>query len=146
MLKDLMSEKLIRFNIEAKDWEDAIRQAAQPLIDEHKVLQSYVDDIILGVKENGPYIVLTKHVALPHARSESGALETAIGVATLKEPVEFGNEANDPVKFLFCLSAADNSAHLNALSELAMLFEDQAFFEMLEKCTDPKEVMDYISK
>ena len=37
MLKDLTSEKLIRLNIEAKDWQDAIRKSAQPLIDENKV-------------------------------------------------------------------------------------------------------------
>ena len=98
MLKDLVSEKLIKLQIEASDWEDAVRKAAQPLVDEGKVKTSYVDDIIKGVKEMGPYIVLTKHVALPHARPESGALESAIGIATLKTPVEFGNEDNDPVK------------------------------------------------
>ena len=103
MLKDMVSEKLIRLQIEADNWEDAVRQAAQPLVDENKAKMSYVDDIIKGVKEMGPYIVLTKHVALPHARPESGALENAIGVATLKTPVEFGNEENDPVKYMFCL-------------------------------------------
>ena len=80
--------------------------------------------MITGVKENGPYIVLTKHVALPHARPESGALESAIGIATLKTPVVFGNEANDPVKYLFCLSAKDNMEHLNARAELAVMLED----------------------
>ena len=52
MLKDLTDEKLIRLNIEAADWEEAIRKSAQPLIDEHKVKPSYVDDMITGVKEN----------------------------------------------------------------------------------------------
>ena len=78
MLKDLVNEKLIKLQIEASDWEDAVRKAAQPLVEEGKVKTSYVDDIIQGVKDMGPYIVLTKHVALPHARPESGALESAI--------------------------------------------------------------------
>ena len=43
---------------------------------------SYIDDIIVGAKESGPYFVLAQHVALPHARPEAGALESAIGVAT----------------------------------------------------------------
>lgn len=126
--------------------EDAIRKAAQPLVDEKKVTESYVDDIIVGVKNNGPYIVLTEHVALPHARPESGALESAIGVATLKTPVEFGNEANDPVKYLFTLSAKDSSQHLSALSELAGLFEDKGFFNLLDNSNNPKEIMEYINK
>jgi len=144
LLKDLTNEKLIRLNIDAKDWEDAIRQSAQPLIDEGKIKQSYVDDIISGVKEFGPYFVLTKHVAFPHARPESGALENAIGIATLAHPIEFGNKDNDPVKFLFCLSAKDNSQHLSALAELAEMMEDNQFFETLENATSTKEVMDYI--
>ena len=54
MLKDLVNEKLIKLQIEASDWEDAVRKAAQPLVDEGKVKTSYVDDIIKGVKEMGP--------------------------------------------------------------------------------------------
>lgn len=146
MLKDLTNEKLIRLQIQAKDWEDAVRKSAQPLIDEGKVKPSYVDDMIQGVIENGPYIVLTKHVALPHARPEAGAIESAIGIATLATPIEFGSEANDPVKYLFCLSAKDNMEHLNALAELAGLFEDEAFFKLLDHAQDAKEIMDYISK
>lgn len=146
LLKDLLSEELILLNIDASDWEDAIRKAAQPLVAEKKVTESYVDDIIVGVKNNGPYIVLTEHVALPHARPESGVLESAIGVATLKTPVEFGNEANDPVKYLFTLSAKDSSQHLSALSELAGLFEDKEFFNLLDNSNNPKEIMEYINK
>jgi PTS system ascorbate-specific IIA component len=144
MLKDLTNEKLMRLKIEAKDWEDAIRQSAQPLIDEGNVKPSYVDDIISGVKEFGPYIVLTKHVALPHARPESGALKSAIGIATLAHPVEFGNKDNDPVKYLFCLSAKDNSEHLKALAELAEMMEDEQFFKTLDNAASTKEIMDYI--
>ncbi len=146
MLYDLTNSKLVRLNIVAKDWEDAIRQAAQPLIDEMKIKPSYVDDIIQGVNEYGPYIVLTKHVALPHARPESGALENAIGISTLATPIEFGNEANDPVKYLFCLSAKDDHEHLNALAELADMFEDEAFFELLDNATSVDEIIEYIHK
>lgn len=142
----MTNEKLIKLDIQATDWEDAIRKAAQPLVDEGKAKASYIDDMIVGVKENGPYIVLTKHVALPHARPESGAMESAIGIATLKTPIEFGNEANDPVKYLFCLSATDNSQHLNALAELAGMLENQEFFQLLDNAKDAKEIMNYINK
>ena len=45
MLKDLTNEKLIRLNIDAKDWEDAVRKSAQPLIDEGYCKQTYVDSM-----------------------------------------------------------------------------------------------------
>lgn len=146
MLKDLTDTSLIRLNIEADDWQTAIRKAAQPLVDQKKVKAAYVDEIINGVLEMGPYIVITKHVALPHARPEAGALESAIGIATLKHPVKFGNKDNDPVKYLFCLSATDNIKHLNALAELAGLFEEKAFFDLLDQATTPDEIMEYLNK
>ena len=144
MLKNLTNEKLMKLNIEAKDWEDAIRQSAQPMIDEGKVKQSYVEDMISGIKEVGPYIVLTKHVALPHARPESGAIENAIGIATLAHPVEFGNKDNDPVKYIFSLSATDNERHLCAMAEFVELLNDSKFYEMLDNAQDAEEVMRFL--
>lgn len=144
MLSDLLDESLVRLNVEASDWEDAVRRAAQPLVDNNKVTPAYVDDIVRGVNELGPYIVITEHVALPHARPESGALESAVGIVTLKEPVEFGSADNDPVKFLFPLSAKDNDSHLGALQSLVELLSDPDFFTQLEKATTPQEVVDIV--
>lgn len=146
MLRDLTSEKLIKLQIEASDWEDAIRQAAQPLKDENKIEQSYIDGIIKNVKEAGPYIVITPHVALPHTRPEEGALESAIGIATLKTPVRFGNADNDPVKYVFTLCATDNQSHLEALADLANLLENEAFFKVLDNTCDPKEIIDFLNQ
>ena len=144
MLLDLTSEALIRLKIDAKDWEDAIRQSAAALLENGKITPSYIDAIVQTVKEVGPYIVLTKHVALPHARSEAGALESAIGIATLKEPVVFGNKENDPVKYLFCLSAKDSESHINALAELTGLLEREDFYAFLDQAEDASEVIQYI--
>lgn len=146
MLTDLISEELIRLNIEAKDWEDAIRLAAQPLVENKRIKPSYVEDIIAGVKEMGPYIVLTKNVALPHARPESGAISNAIGIATLITPIRFGNKDNDPVKYLFTLSAKDNTEHLSALAELAGLFDDKKFYQLLDNAQSAKEIIDYLKR
>ena len=97
MLSDLLDPSLVQLNVEAADWKDAIYKATQPMVDGGKVTEGYVADIIKGKEELGPYFVLTEHVALPHARPECGALESAIGIVTLKTPVEFGSEANDEV-------------------------------------------------
>lgn len=144
MLMDLTSEKLVRLNIEAENWEDAIRKSAAPLFENGKITAAYIDAIINTAKEVGPYIVLTKHVALPHARSEAGALESAIGIATLKTPVVFGNKENDPVKYLFCLSAKDSESHINALSELTGLLDREDFYALLDQAKEASEVIQYI--
>jgi len=146
MLRDLLNEQLIKLNIDASDWMDAIQKAAKPLVLSNMVEQRYVDAIIENVKEAGPYIVITKHVAIPHARSEMGVLHTAIGIATLKEPVAFGNKENDPVKYIFCLSAKENKEHMEALAQLADLLEDQNFYKVMDQATKPEEILKYISE
>lgn len=146
MLKDMVSENLISLKIEATDWQDAVRKAAKPLVNANKIKESYVDGIIRAVHEIGPYFVLTKHVALAHSRPEDGVIEGAIGIATLATPIEFGNEDNDPVKYIFTLSAVDNNAHLSALSDLAGLLEQQEFYDLLDCSESPKEILDYINQ
>jgi len=144
MLIDLMDEKMIQLNIEVTDWEDAIRKSAQPLLIEGKISENYIEKIIESNHKYGPYFVLAKHVALPHASSESDVKENAIGITTLSKPVVSGQTANDPVKYLFCLSATDNSSHLGALSNLTELLGDDAFFQILDQAKCPNEVMSYI--
>lgn len=146
MLTDLTNEKLIKLKVPATNWEEAIRNSASVLVENGKATQEYIDAMVASTKENGPYIVITKHVALPHARPEAGAKEIAIGIATLENPVVFGNEDNDPVKYVFSLSAVDNNSHLRAMSELVELLDMEEFFVTLDNAKDAKEIIDFIKK
>lgn len=146
LLVELMSESLIQLDVEANSPEEAIRLAAMPLVLEGMIEERYVDGIINALYEFGPYFVLLPHVALPHTRSEEGAIKNAIGITTLKNPVKFGNESNDPVKYVFTLSAVENGSHLAALASLAELFEDEEFFRILDNAKSSSEIMKYIQK
>lgn len=144
MLSDITNETLIKLKVPAKNWEDAIRQSASVLVENGKATEEYVDAMVSTAKESGPYIVITKHVALPHARPEAGTKEIAIGIATLENPVVFGHKDNDPVKYVFSLSAVDNNSHLRAMSELVELLEMDEFFMTLDNAKDAKEIIDFI--
>ena len=144
MLSDLLDEGLIRLGVEAADWEDAVRKATQPLVDLEMVTEEYVDDIVRGVNVLGPYIVIAPRVALPHARPESGALRPALGVVTLARPVSFGSAENDPVEFLFPLSATDNDGHLGALQALVEMLRAPGFLARLERARSAAEVMEIV--
>jgi mannitol/fructose-specific phosphotransferase system IIA component (Ntr-type) len=144
MLSKIIDENLIRLKVSASNWEDAVRKSASALLENNKITASYIDAMISTAKEVGPYIVITKHVALPHARPETGAKEIAIGIATLEHPVEFGNEANDPVKYIFSLSAVDQSTHIQAMAELAELLDKEEFYNVLDNADSAEEIMNYI--
>ncbi|MDE4542765.1 BglG family transcription antiterminator [Thermoanaerobacterium sp. R66] len=144
LLKDLLTEKTIKLNVEVKDWEEAVRIGGELLEKEGAIEHRYIDAMIDSVKEIGPYIVIAPGIAMPHARPESGAKKIGMSLITLKNPVNFGNKENDPVKIVVCLCAVDHSSHLKALSELVELLGDDEKVEYMLKCVDSKNILDYI--
>lgn len=119
-LKNLKIED-IELGIEAKDWIEAIKNASKKLIERKVFGEEYVDAMINSVLQFGPYIVLAENVALAHARPEDGVLETNLYFTTLKNPVDFGDLDNDPVKLLIVLSAKDSDSHLELLTQLSLI-------------------------
>ena len=145
-LSDMVNAKIIQLQAAARNWEEAVRIGFAPMVKEGYITQNYVEETIRSVKTIGPYIVITQHVALPHARPEAGALKEALGITVLKEPVVFGNEANDPVKYIFSLSAVNNENHIRAMAKLMELLNDQAFFRLLDEAKNAEEILQYINQ
>lgn len=125
MLEDVLKDSNILLNEKVDNWEDSIRKVSDPLLNEEIIKPEYITAMIDSVKEYGPYIVIGKHIALAHARPEDGVNRLGISVATLKDPIEFGNEENDPVKIIFCLAAIDSYSHLNIMKSLVELINDE---------------------
>ena len=140
----MIKKEFIQLSVETDNWEDAIRKSAVPLLKDGKVTKEYIDKIIETTKTVGPYMVITKHVALPHAPSQYGALDLAMGITILKEPVISGNEVNDPVKYLFCMSAKDSQTHLDSMAELVELLSNPEFYDLLDHAKDATEILTYI--
>ncbi|KAB7668381.1 BglG family transcription antiterminator [Bacillus sp. B1-b2] len=124
MLQDVLKDTNILLHQHCKDWKEVIRRVASPLVSEGSIGENYVQAMIKSVEEYGPYIVIGKNLALAHARPEDGVHKLGVSVMTLKEPVHFGNEENDPVKIVFCLAAVDSYSHLNIMRSLVELIND----------------------
>ncbi|MEQ7193172.1 PTS sugar transporter subunit IIA [Enterococcus avium] len=130
MLLDNLTQNDVQVGVQATDWEEAIEKCAQPLVEKGSIEQTYVRGIIDSVKENGPYFVLTKHVALAHTRPEFGANCIDLNFAVLETPVEFGKESLDPIKLIITLAAVDSTSHLDVIADLTDILIDE---ELLEK-------------
>ena len=134
MLLDKIGASDVMIQLEAKNWEDAIRKSSQILLERGSIEARYVDAMIKVVHDNGPYIVIGRHIALAHARTECGAVHTDISFATLKPAVAFGAGDLDPVKLIITLAATDPETHLDLLGELADILMDEeksnALFEV----------------
>ena len=143
-LFEITAPDLIQLNVRANNCEEAIRISAAPLLRKEKINRNYIETIIETAKTEGAYMVITKHVALPHARPIDGVNELGISIATLSVPIVFGNKENDPVKYIFCLAATEENRHLNAMAELVQLLDDNHFYQLLDTSKDPKQVYDYL--
>ncbi|WP_432663285.1 BglG family transcription antiterminator [Wukongibacter baidiensis] len=146
MLNNLLTPDSIQLNVDAMDWEDAVYKGAKILLDKEYITKNYINGIINKVKEIGPYIVIAPGIALPHARPEEGVKKLSMSLITLKRPVEFGNEDNDPVKLLITLAAIDNETHLKALSQLMGLLNNGGDIKKILKADQKEEILDILEK
>lgn len=139
MLLETVSVKDIQIGLQATDWEEAIRKAAKPLLEDGAIETTYVEGIISSVRENGPYFVLSKGFALAHARPELGVNRLALNFATFDPPVSFGVGENDPVSLIVTLAATDANSHLDLLAELAGILVEEGRMQKMFHAKSPEE-------
>lgn len=144
MLSELLNEQSIRLDVECTDWQDCVRESGKALLEKGHITEEYIQAVIDSVNEVGPYIVITKGVALPHATNRVGVNQTSMSFVRVQNPVEFGNKYNDPVKYSFMLATTDANSHLGALQDLAEFLEREEFMAVLEAAKEPADIISYI--
>ncbi|MBC7262640.1 MAG: PTS sugar transporter subunit IIA, partial [Chloroflexi bacterium] len=82
----------------------------------------------------------------PHARPEEGVLKLGFSLVTLKTPVEFGIEYNDPVDVLFCMGAPDKEAHIEALRQVATLCSNPDYFRRIREAKQAEEILELLNQ
>ncbi len=128
----ILKNKTFALGVRAKDWKDAVKVSTDLLVKTGTVEERYYDAVIKITEEHGPYYVIAPGIAMPHARPESGALQTGFALVTLAEPVRFGHEENDPVDIILCI-CAKNKEDLNeeVIVDAVTLFDDEAVVQCL---------------
>ena len=129
LLEDLLSEDNVSFHYPAETWEDVIRHGGQLMVDAGFTDPTYTEAMIDVVRDMGPYIVLAPGLAMPHARPEMGAKQVGTALVTLEKPIDFGSPENDPVSVAVFLCAPNKDEHIQLLTVIATLFEEEEFFD-----------------
>ncbi|MDI3535122.1 MAG: mannitol operon transcriptional activator [Thermosediminibacterales bacterium] len=142
----IFNKSLVKTNVKVNDWIQAVKIAGDLLIQNDLVEARFVDAMIDIVKEKGPYIVISKNLAIPHARPEDGAKKVGISVVTLEKPVKFGHKQNDPVKVVIALTSIDEKSHIELISHLARVLSNKQNFERLKTADTEEEVVKILGK
>lgn len=140
MLKKMLRGK-IQILPEIENWEESIKLGSKPLLEEKLIEQTYVNKMIEKVKKFGFYVVLTENVAMPHSRPEDGVNETGMSLLKVDNPVKFGDS---DINLIFVLAAKDNNSHIDALTNLVELLNDEEKVEEVIKAKSEEEILNLI--
>ncbi len=141
MLTEYITPELVAVQVEASDWESAIRTGGELLVNAGKCRASYVDAMVAAVNKLGPYMVLAPGIALAHARPEDGMLKVGLSIVNLATPVEFGTPANDPVFLVISFGGVDKEQHVTMLQELAEFLMNEENQKLLKTATSVEQVL-----
>ncbi|MCG8572903.1 MAG: PTS sugar transporter subunit IIA [Spirochaetes bacterium] len=141
-LEYIIKEEMVYPHLKASNWQDALQKGGKLLIDKKIAEQRYVDTMISKVNEMGPYFILAPGIAMPHGRPEEGVLETGYAVVTLSEPVNFGDEDNDPIWLLIFMGAKDKKTHNQiAIAQIADFCDLEDKLTELFQCNTKEEML-----
>ncbi|WP_196593221.1 PTS sugar transporter subunit IIA [Pectinatus sottacetonis] len=144
MIEKLFNSTTVAVNVKAKNWEEAVRYGGEMFVKAGNTGRAYIEAMIENIRKMGQYIVIAPGLAMPHARPEFGVKKIGLGLVHLKEPVAFGNKEYDPVDILVFLCATDKNTHINVLSELMELIEDEFFLKQVRGGMEKNAIINYI--
>ena len=122
-IEKLLKKENIKILDTVSDWQEAIKIVIQPLVEQGYCEKRYIDGIIANTYTYGPYYVLCENLALIHASSDKGVIDTQLSIVVLKNPVRFKKDGFD-VRILIGLTAIDSNAHISAMRAISNIFVD----------------------
>lgn len=144
MILDLLQKENIAVDVKAADWKEVVDETGKLLLEADQIEARYIEAMKQSIIDNGPYVVIGKGIALLHARPEDGVKENCLSLITLAEPVEFGNENNDPVQIAFAFGTVDNEKHVKTISELSVVLMEESSVDKIAEMGSAEEILSYI--
>lgn len=142
MLKKVL-ENRVNIVDRVQNWEEAVRVAAKPLTADMSVTNQYVEAMINNIKKFGTYIVVAPKVAMPHSRPENGVNKNCLALLKINEGVFFGDE-DEKVYLIFVLGAVDSNSHIETLTQLMDVIDDEEKIDALAEAESVNEILEII--
>jgi PTS system mannitol-specific IIA component len=119
-MSDVLTPSHIKVPGEARNKDDAIREAGQLLVDSGAVSPAYVDAMFEREKSVSTY--MGNFLAIPHGTNEAkdSISRSAISVVRYDQPIDWNG--ND-VRFAVGIAGVENG-HLEILGKIAIVFSD----------------------
>lgn len=131
----------VKTRLASESKEEAIRRAGKLLVDSGCVTLGYVNAMVEREKLQTTYMGMG--IAIPHGTSEAKSKVLKSGVVVLQYPdgVDFGDEK---ARLVIGIAGAGDS-HMDIISAIAGVLEDEEVLEKLQSCDDAQFIYDTLS-
>lgn len=142
-MTQLFDEKLIFFDVDAKDKQEVVKYMAERFLEQGRIgdLDEYVKAVF--DRENHFSTAVGFLVATPHAKTEH-ALFATVGVAKLRKPILWDEEDDEMAQLIFLLAiptADKGDRHLQILAGLSRKLIHETFRESIFNASSEQEVV-----
>lgn len=139
----IVSLETVRLKAQARDKQDAIRQAGELLVQVGCVMPEYVGGMLAREQTMSTY--LGNGIAIPHGRDENRADIRRTGIAVLQFPDGVEWEPGERA-YLVIGIAAQADEHVGVLANLAEVIEDEEAAGELSRATDPMQIVERLGR
>lgn len=144
-LSDELSDASIVTHAVVPDWRAAITLAGDALVAGGVTTDAYTGEMIDAIDELGPYVVIVPGLAIAHSRPSPAVLRAGLSWVSLKVPVAFGHDTNDPVSLIVGLAAPDHTGHIAIMSALATVLADDEALAALKAAETRDQVRELLT-
>ena len=141
-ISDILSEKIIKTDMECTDKDDAINKMID--LASNSGLMLDVEKVRECVFEREKLVStgVGKGFAIPHGKTDE-IKDIVAAFAVLKDPIDFDSIDLEPVKFIFLIVGKESllNAHIKLLSRISRLMNKDDFREKLEDAKSSEEVL-----
>ena len=141
-ISEILNEKLIKININAKDKTDAINQMIDLAVNSGNIINLEKVKECVFERERLVSTGVGKGFAIPHGKTdEIKDMIAAFGI--LSEPIDFDSIDGENVNFIFLLVGKDSllNAHIKLLSRISRLMNKDEFRVKLLQAPNEAEVL-----
>lgn len=125
-----------------KDWKESIKTAGKLLLDNNKITNKYIDEIIHITETFGAHFVFQNEVAIPHGDASKNVNISSVSILKLRKAVLFPGEKK--VSLIFFISAKRKKDHVKSIEDIIKLMKNKEFIDKTDKVKNTEEFFELI--
>jgi nitrogen PTS system EIIA component len=146
-LAQLLEKGGIVTNIAGENVREALQNAIQRINTPQNISKEEILSALLSREELMP-TAIGKGIAIPHPRNPiiTDLKNASVSICCLEKPIDFGSLDNQPVHTLFILLTVTPKMHLEVLSKISYLCQDESFLLLLKEQSPKEIILEYVRK